>query len=174
MNKEIVKKGYDLAQKEIEEKQVEAVKEIVRKTLEKLKSIEEQITKLEEDRKILKMDIDDLKQGRLDRIEERQKLDKKAKDTSVVEIVKEIHHHHYDYWNQPYTVKLHYQEPWYPANKFFCASNNVDVFGTCTATNAVDSTFIAGSSSMTLNNTVFKNNVVGTYVIGNDKVINLR
>lgn len=72
-----IKQAYDFAQKEIEKEKQEAlklkVKDIVKSTLEKIARIDEKELKLAEEKKILKKDIDDLKAGRLDLIEERQK-----------------------------------------------------------------------------------------------------
>jgi len=95
MKKEVVKKGYELAQKEFKKKQIEKVKEIVMKTLEKLEDLKKQKREIEEKIKILKMDIEDLKQGRFDRILERQEKDKKAKEISVVKIEKRDNNDYY-------------------------------------------------------------------------------
>lgn len=83
-------KGYELAEKELkQEKQEELknkIKGIVKETLEKIDSIDKQEKELAEKKKILKKDIDDLKAGRLDLIEERQKNSQIAKDTSMFTI----------------------------------------------------------------------------------------
>ncbi len=181
MNKEVVKKGVEAAEQELREKQIQEVKNIVVKTLEKLKTIEEQIKELESERKILRMDIDDLKEGRLDRIEERQKADVKAKQASVVEIVKEVHHHHYDWWNNPYRVIWHT-----PIVKHYTPPI---VFGNCTAAVGYGTTTTNSGHAMmlktdfdvseatpalfTINASIAKNNVIGSYVIDN-KPVHLR
>lgn len=92
-----IKQAYDFAQKEIEKEKQEAlklkVKDIVKSTLEKIARIDEKELKLAEEKKILKKDIDDLKAGRLDLIEERQKESELARGTSVFQVVlKEIHY----------------------------------------------------------------------------------
>lgn len=92
-----IKQAYDFAQKEIEKEKQEAlklkVKDIVKSTLEKIAKIDEKELKLAEEKKILKKDIDDLKAGRLDLIEERQKESELARGTSVFQVVlKEIHY----------------------------------------------------------------------------------
>ena len=96
MKKELAKKGYELAQKEFKKKQIEKVKEIVMKTLEKLEDLKKQKKEIEEKIRILKMDIEDLKQGRFDRILERQEKDKKAKEISVVKIEKRDNDYSFD------------------------------------------------------------------------------
>jgi regulator of replication initiation timing len=89
MTEAIVKEGFALAEKEQKEKQVDEVKKIVSKTLEKLEEVKKDIRELNEERKILEMDIEDLKEGKIDRIVERQEKDPKAKQISVVVILKE-------------------------------------------------------------------------------------
>lgn len=89
MTEELVKEGFALAEKELKEKQVQEVKKIVAKTLEKLEEVKKEIRELNEERKILEMDIEDLKDGKIDRIVERQEKDPKAKEVSVVVILKE-------------------------------------------------------------------------------------
>lgn len=96
MTKEIVKAGFELAEKEAREKSVNEVKLIVQRTLEKIEDVDKQIEqardslkKLEDQKKILKLDIEDLKDGKLDRIVERQEKDPEAKRISVVLIIKE-------------------------------------------------------------------------------------
>jgi len=92
-----IKQAYDFAQKEIKKEQEEALKNkikgIVKETLEKIDNIDKEEKKLAERKKILKKDIDDLRAGRLDLIEERHKESQLAKDTSVFRVVlKEIHY----------------------------------------------------------------------------------
>jgi hypothetical protein len=110
LEKSIVKQGYDEAQNSLKERQVEEVKKIVLKTLEKIESLkgekdraQEKVKDIDERIKILRMDVDDLKEGRLDRIEERQAKDPEAKNTSVVIIIKETKvEREYPFWNWPY------------------------------------------------------------------------
>ena len=92
-----IKEAYNFAQKEIEKEKQEAlrlkVKDIVRSTLEKIDKIDKEEKELAEKKKILKKDIDDLKAGRLDLIEERQKESELARNTSVFKVIlKEIHY----------------------------------------------------------------------------------
>jgi len=87
MKKNITKKAFDLAHKEIEEKQIKYIKGLVKKTLERIESIKKQKDKLVEEMKVLKMDIDDLKAGRLSKIEERQAKSKVAKEKSIIKII---------------------------------------------------------------------------------------
>ena len=86
--KDIAKKAFAELEEEKTNKQVAEVKKIVTRTLEKLDGVKKEIKKLQDEEKVLKMDIDDLKEGRLDRISERQEKDPEAKKVSVVVIIK--------------------------------------------------------------------------------------
>jgi|WetSurSiteA1Bulk_404760.scaffolds.fasta_scaffold00377_17 hypothetical protein len=105
-DKEAAKKAYDSAEEEIKHEQVEKLKLVIKRTLERIKEIDKHIDQLQEEKKILKLDIDDFKEGRLDRIEERQKTDKKAQEVSVIKIEKihDIFHHYFQPIYEPYKV----------------------------------------------------------------------
>ena len=115
MTEKLVKEGYELSEKELRDKQVTEVKKIALKTLEKIDDITKKRDKLSEEIKILKMDIDDLKEGRLDRIAERQEKDEEAKKISVVVIIKEVVREVVNPWYWPYRVVWQYpvyQDVW--------------------------------------------------------------
>ncbi len=77
----------DNIDKELKQKQVDMVKEIVRLTFEQLESLESIKEKVQNQIKVLKHDLVDLKEGRLDRILERQNIDKNVtRSTSVMRI----------------------------------------------------------------------------------------
>jgi cell division protein FtsB len=180
MNKDLIKKAVGDAEQELQDKQVQKIKDIVKSTLTKIKdtddeidSLKTQIKDLEDRRKLLRLDIDDLKDGRLDRIEERQKADEKARRTSVIVVEKEVHHHHHnDWWYQPYrityvpyppvTAPIYYSSGTTTSNSIFNALSS----SPATCSDAVNASF-------TVNGSTTKNNTIGTYVIGT-KVINLR
>ena len=166
MEKEIVKKGVAEAEKNLRDKQIETVKQIVLKTLEKKEKLEKEksklkseIEKIDEDIKILKADIEDLKQGRLDRIEERQQKAPSTKDTSVVVIIKEkiIEKETIN----PVVIPSTPINPWYQPYVVYWSS---------TGSSGDNITFTNGES---INNSVAKFSTVGMYEVG-DKVINLR
>ncbi len=107
MDKQTVKAGYEQARKEIETQEVAHVKEMVLATLRRIEELKAGIRdiKAEKERlmqehdsaiaesektiKLLRMDIEDLKNGKLERIEERQAVDKKAAEAAVI-IVKRV------------------------------------------------------------------------------------
>jgi len=113
------KKMAELAEKELKEekkkKQFAVIKEAIKRTLEKLEEKKKQRKELDEEIKILKQDIDNIREGRLDLIEERQKKDEKARETSTIIIEREkIVEKPYPYPVEPYPYPIKpWHEPWY-------------------------------------------------------------
>ena len=118
MTEEKAKKAAELAEKELqeeeEEKQIRIIKKAIKQTLEAIKGKEKSRDKLNKEIKTLKQDMDNIRDGRLDLIAERQEKDKGAKKTSIIEVVreKEVHHHHYhDRWFEPYKIYIKDEQP---------------------------------------------------------------
>jgi hypothetical protein len=105
MEKEIIKKAFESAEKEAQEKQVEFVKKIVQKYLEKIDSLSKKKEEVDEEIRLLKKDLDDLKAGRLDKIEERQKVDDKAREVALI-IIHKIDREYVPLapWRSPYEI----------------------------------------------------------------------
>jgi len=78
----------DAIKRDMKQKQVDIIKEAVRLTLEKLEVMEKIKDVLQDQLKVLKHDLFDLKDGRLDRILERQSLSEDVKKVSVVLVTK--------------------------------------------------------------------------------------
>lgn len=110
--KDTTRRAYSEAEKEMRERQIKALKELVLKTLEKLEAEKKARDLAMANIRVLQKDLEDMRAGRLDRIEERQKKDPKAKEVSVAVIerviVKEEHHHHEHYIIEP----SRWYEPW--------------------------------------------------------------
>ena len=174
MTSKEIKKVVQQTKKELEqeniEKQTKQVKEIVRKTLQAIEDVKKQKDNIDKKLRYLKMDLDDLKAGHLERIEERQEKDPEAKKCSVVIIIKEkeVHHHHYDKWYSPYYVNWNTDYVWtYP--QVFCGNSdaNIDDLSLTYDSSAND------VSGMSINCSIAKDASVGTYDLG-EKVINFR
>lgn len=165
MEKEIVKEGYNDAQKSLKEKEVAEVKTIVLETLKKIDNLKKdkknkqiEIKELDEQIKILEADIEDLKIGRIDRIVERQEKDPKAANISVVVIIKkkEIIR---EPWYQPYRID-HWNIPVNPIPwTVICGGSSLSA-----VSNNISSTFTCSSA---------KFGTIGTYDI-NGTITNLR
>ena len=143
-----ITKAYDFAEKEIKKEKEEAlkikVKEIVKSTLEAIDEIDKEEKELAEKKKILKKDIDDLKAGRLDLIEERQKESEVAKKTSKFHVILQEIHYPPQYCNYTITTS--------PA--YYCGGTTL----TCgTATTAQSNLYLTGYQA--------SNSVSGTYNI---------
>lgn len=161
MNKDDAKRAVELAENELREKQIAEVKEIVKNTLDEISKVDSDIDKLQEKKKYLKLDLEDLKEGRLDRIEERQQKDPKSKKYSLVIIIKERERvvERTPYWYVPYHVE------W---------NNTVAPHTVYCQTTAGSSCGCETSSfSGSLNGSIARDFVPGTYVIG-DKIVHLR
>ena len=163
MEEDLVKQGFQKAKEELRQEQIKHVKEIAKRTLKKIDLITKERDEANSKLAILKKDIQDLKEGRLDRIEERQKKDPLALKTSVAmivkeprESVKEAHHHYYDdRWYWPYRITWMPQLPYY------------DSMGTIvTNTSGIElQTTGIQSDAFTLNCSVAKDYTAGTYVL---------
>jgi len=122
------------------------------------------------------MDLDDLKAGHLERIEERQQKDPEAKKCSVIVIIKEkeVHHHHYDKWYFPYQVT--WNQEWLYHNTvpyIYSDSSSIDnacfTLGSTEGSSYIDTDY----NGITINCSVAKDASIGTYNLG-QKIINFR
>ncbi|MFH1231366.1 MAG: hypothetical protein V1709_07720 [Planctomycetota bacterium] len=78
----------DSIKREMKQKQIIIIKEAVQLTFEKLEELEKQKNIIQNSIKILKHDLFDLKDGRLDRVLERQSLNEEVKSISVIAVTK--------------------------------------------------------------------------------------
>ncbi|MBA7574395.1 hypothetical protein ES708_16201 [subsurface metagenome] len=167
MDKEKAKKAAELAEKELQEeeeqRQIDLIKKAIKQTLEAIKQKEKERTKLNKEIKTLKQDIDNIRAGRLDLIAERQEKDEEAKKTSIIEVVKEVHHHHYDRWYEPY--KIIWNEP----------IINIPSVWTTTTSMPCDSTLAVTDSSdyTVVNCSIAKDAYAGTYQLDSGDCVTL-
>ena len=165
-------------QKEEEQKQINLIKKAIKQTLEAIKAKEKDRDKLNKEIKTLKQDIDNIRAGRLDLIAERQEKDEEAKRTSIIEVVKEkeVHHHHYDRWYEPYRIT------WKPYwNEVYCGSTTTDISGSyttftsgsLTATTDDMGCVIVETISMAVNCSIAKDAYAGTYQLDSGDCVTL-
>lgn len=81
-----IKKAVALAEQEVQEKEVENLKNIIKKLLEKKKGAEEDKRLAEEEIKVIKQTIDDFKAGRLDKVKEMLEKNPRAKEIAPINI----------------------------------------------------------------------------------------
>ena len=164
-DKDLAKQAFQELEKEQQEQQVKDLKLIVKRTLEKLEKKKEVKENLDKEIKILKSDLNDLKEGRLDKIKERQDVDKKAKEVSVIIIKEHIIEKELPVWRQPYT--------WYWNNNLNLVDNGItynNFVGYSTSTANLDCKATTTSNIHFLSCNVAKQNTGGTYKLDN-KVI---
>lgn len=165
MNKEIIKQGIAEAEKEAQQEQINKVKKIVQAILEKIESKRKIEDAAREERKLLEKDLDDLKAGRLDQIEERQAKDPKAREISVI-LVKKIEKEYVPYypWKSPWFVEMKNDWSYIPS----ISNPGIDIFNMSSVTtfNQLDNLILTAFG------TDFQNFTKGSYNI-HDKIINL-
>jgi hypothetical protein len=171
--RDTARRAYSEAEKEIREKQIKAVKELVLKTLEKLETEKKARDHAMANIRVLQKDLDDMKAGRLDRIEERQKKDPAAKAASVaiVErvIVKEEHHHHEHYVIEP----TRWYEPWQVTYGPYVMTT-LGAYATInggTGVNGISTS--VGSPNCTLNNSIAADYSGGAYTLATGVIMHI-
>ncbi len=107
--------------------------------------------------------MDNIRAGRLDLIEERQEKDEEARRTSVIRVekVKEVHHHHYDRWYEPYRIfpPTKPLSPWITPPMWALTTTD------CTTINGDNADWLYVNCSMA------KDASVGTYALDNGTVV---
>ena len=181
-SKEIQKVVQDTEKQLEQEKQDKAIakiKEVVKKTLEALEKCKGDKDKIDKRIKYLRMDLDDLKAGKLDRIEERQAKDPEAKENTVIviikekEVIREIHHHD-NPWYWPYTITI--QQPiWLDVHPIQPYHNTFSVAGDSGNLLAYNSTSNAAlyNTATSINCSLAKDYSAGVYDI-DGKIVNFR
>lgn len=173
MTSDIVKEGVKLAEEELRKEEVTRIKDVVKATLEKLHQKEIQKHGLEEEIKILRKDVEDLKEGRIDRIKERQEVDSKAKDVSVIIIKEKIIERQVPTWYYPWIIEIKREYvPWIPWPYFTVTnSGNATITGGSTSSAVATSSNATSSSiSFTTNNSMAHLHVSGTYQLSDGTV----
>ena len=106
-NKKIVADAIKEISKEEQEKQIEKIKGIVKCYLEKIQGKKEKEDEIRKERLALEKDLDDLKAGRLDKIEERQGKDPIHDRVTIIQIHKiEPSFIPYRPWQSPWFVEV--------------------------------------------------------------------
>ena len=106
-SEETVKKAFELAEKEVQEIEVSKIKKIVQSYLQDIEELVEKKKDVEEKIKVLKSELDDLKDGRIDKIKERHEKDEKARNIFII-IVKCIEQEYLPLqpWRSPWIIQL--------------------------------------------------------------------
>lgn len=175
-DKALVKEAVKSAEEELKNEEKMRIKSVVKATLELLQKKEESRKMLDDEIKILRKDIDDLREGRIDRIKERQELDSKAKDVSVIIVKEKIIEKHVPtpMWYVPWIIEVKPQyvpllpQVWCtcasaPATTITADSGSFNLTSDCTSVDAVQYSF-------TTNNSVAHMHTSGTYLMSDGNV----
>ena len=167
MDKYLIKKALDAAEKEHQEKEIEHIKKIIVSYLERIQDKTTKRAELDKEISLLKKDLEDLKAGRLDKIEERQEKDPEAKRMSII-FVKKIEKEYIPYypWRSPYEITWQATNYTYPHN--FVSGSDTLTMNTSSTIMSLGTAIVQGQIAT---GTMFQNFAGGSYEIG-DKIIN--
>ena len=87
-------------------KRVDAIRSAVKNTFEELSLVEDKIQELQQKKSCLKRDLIDLKEGRLDRICERHKVDIISRSYSVFTVELQKNTQEKNPWYMPYVILI--------------------------------------------------------------------
>jgi hypothetical protein len=172
--KKVVSDAIEESEKKQQEKEIAKIKEIVSSYLNKISEKEDERKKIDKEIRILKDDLDDLKMGRLDKIEERQAKDPDHNSHTLI-IIKRVEREYIPYqpWFSPWLIEM---KPMYygystPTQTGYC-------LGDCTSASSTNSFYCDNSvssidCSFKAIGTDFQNFSQGTYTLDNGKIINL-
>jgi len=169
--KDIIKKAVDLAENEIQEKQIENFKNIIKNLLQKKTDLEKEKDDLEKDIKIIKQDIDDFKAGRLDKIKERHDIDERAEKVAPVHItIINQNNHPTQPWRWNYDVVW---SPYYN-NTLTAGGWTSTTTGTAILTSSSNTAYLGTcGTNMTGAGNAFATFTSGTYELPSGDIINL-
>ena len=133
-----LKQAFQSAKKELDEevkrKVIDEMKGYIKSTLQAIEDKKSEIAESQQELKALKADLEDLEQGRLDKIKERQDKDPVSRRVSVIIIAKVIN-------NYP-SIQPYFQ-PWYT----YTGSTAGSVSTTAYCPNDVSGTYTVNSSN---------------------------
>ena len=147
-----IKKAFELAEQEVQEKEIANLKGIIKDLLKKKSEAEEEKREIEKEISVIKQTIDDFKAGRLDKIKELMEKDTVAKDLlpfKVIIINQTIINQPWKWVYQvlPNTTTV----PYYPTlGGYYSTSGNLGLTSATSATTGGTYT-IAGSSGNAIN-----------------------
>lgn len=153
MTKEMIKEAVKLAEQELKDEEKMRIKEVVKTTLEVLRKKEIAKHKIDEEIKILRKDISDMKEGRIDRIKERQDIDANAKEVSVIIIKEKIIEKQLPMWYCPWIIEVKPQYIQYIPTYTTCGTGTGNATGIAVTTSAISNNICGSTSSLTFTST---------------------
>ena len=113
--KDVVSNAIKELEKEKQEAEISKIKGVVKSYLERIFQTKETIKEAQKTLQQLEVDLNDLKSGRLDKIEGRQGKDPGHDKTTLI-IIKEIEKEYIPFqpWRSPYIIEIKPTLPYYP------------------------------------------------------------
>ncbi len=166
----ILKTAVALAEKEVQEKEINRVKEIVKDYLRRIKEKTDERAIVDKELSLLKKDLDDFKAGRLDKVAERQKIEPLAPKIVIITRIEK------EYiparpWYSPFEI----QYPVIPLRNtpFIGYNDSINDIKLChVGNNAIFGTAGTVSPNMNMVANVFKNFAGGAYNVDGN-IVNL-
>lgn len=171
--KENIKKAVDLAEQEIQEKEIAQLKGIIKNLLQNKVNKEEEKREIEKEISVIKQTIDDFKAGRLDKVKDLIEKDKIAKDILPFKIVIINQPVITQPWNWTYQV-----QPIYIGNTLTSYGGQTVLCGAgATTTGYITTTASATGAGIVscsgFAGTTASNFTSGTYLLDGGRTINL-
>jgi len=169
-----VTKAFEAAEQELQEKDVQHLKGIIKNLLQSKKDKEKERDEIDAEIKVIKQDIDDFKAGRLDKIKERHDINPEADKSSPINIVIINDNSRRVYPTQPW--RWNYEVQWVPA---WGTSTITTTSGTNGGGGSGGLMYYAGTGSTNAINTVYCSGTTaatftsGTYQLGNNGSVTL-
>lgn len=155
-----MKKAFESAEQEIQEKEIASLKGIIKNLLQKKADKEGAKREIEKEISVIKQTIDDFKEGRLDKVKEMIEKDDVAKSTLPFKII---------IINQPVITK-----PWGWTYRVMPNNNYYDnVTTTFASGNGSIAYYNAGNTTTGFAGNTFAAMTAGTYSLDNGNNINL-
>jgi len=154
--KDVIKKAFESAEQEVQEKEIGHIKSIIKNLLQKKLDKEKKRDELEDEIRLIKKTIEDFKEGRLDKVKELIDTDPKAKEVVpiIIKIIKDT-----DYERNPFKPRYwNYEMEWSVNN-----CNDLVYRGSLTS-NCGTVNLVSGGQTATFTS--------GTYEV-NNKIINI-
>ena len=124
MDKKLIKIALSEAEKEAQEKTISEIKEVIKSLLTEIDNEEKKSKESLDKLKVLKRDLDDIKSGRLDKIEERQEKDPKQKEISTIYVERTKEYVPMYPWQSPWIVQTVYKPQIINNDYLFQRTNN--------------------------------------------------
>lgn len=166
--KDNMKKAFEAAEQELQEKDVQHLKGIIKNLLQSKKDKEKKRDEIDAEIKVIKQDIDDFKAGRLDKIKERHDINPDADKSSPINIIIVNDNSRRVYPTQPW--RWNYEVQWLPAVWNISTTTGTGTYligrSTSTATaGSINTVYCSGQAAATFTS--------GTYHLGENGSVSL-